>query len=118
MAILTNGTQTIEAGARTSVWRSVVNAALVSLDALLGVTGALHQTAESGNGLSGDVDGVNTTFVTPEAYIEGTLRVYVNGLRMPGSQIVETDYEAGELDFVSAPLAGSQVIVDYQSVVE
>jgi hypothetical protein len=58
------------------------------------------------------VDGVNTTFTTCLPAVTGTLRVYLDGMRMtPG-----TDYtvlNATQFAFAVAPSIGSIILVDY-----
>ena len=108
MAILTNGTQTLESGARTSVWRSVVNAAIAVLDNLRGLIGDGPVYGETPTGA---VDGVNDDFTTANSYVSGSLRVYGNGYRFPASQIAEVDDET--FTITPAPGAGAVLIVDY-----
>lgn len=60
--------------------------------------------------VTGDVDGSNTTFTTPQPYVGGTLQVYVNGLAQSG-YITETDPSTGEFDLDVAPLTGDDIHV-------
>ena len=60
----------------------------------------------------GLINGTNTVFSTAYAYITGTLRVFVNGLR----QEMTTDFTettGTTFTFVLAPTTSSRLIIDY-----
>lgn len=63
--------------------------------------------------LSGETDGVEVTFFTPDFFIEASTRVFLNGM----IQRVIFDYdEAATLDsivFVVAPASGDELQVEY-----
>lgn len=62
----------------------------------------------------GDKDGINKTFVLSENYIQGTTKVYVNGLRM--TRDINYDYiESGARNIIlTLPLtSGDNLLVDY-----
>lgn len=57
-------------------------------------------------------NGVRTQFSIPFGYISGTLQVYVNGvLQMPLTAYTESDPEAGEFTFVTAPASLATILV-------
>jgi hypothetical protein len=63
---------------------------------------------------SGDIDGVNATFQTSSEFEDGTLIVYLNGLRQRSG--LSNDYQIinqQSFSFFSAPLPGDFVLVDY-----
>ena len=59
----------------------------------------------------GVVDGSNTLYATAQPFIAGTLRVYLNGLRLSQPQ----DFVEGDQSFTMnyAPLASDLLVVDY-----
>ena len=64
--------------------------------------------------LSSQVDGSQTTFTLPEAYIEGTLKVYWNGQRqITGVTITEASDTTFRTTF-TAPSA-TYIEVDYEA---
>ena len=71
----------------------------------------------AGGGLSvpetpgGAVNGSNTHFTTAAAYPAGTLRVYLNGLRLLAADVTETG--ASTFDLTTAPLTGDGLLVEY-----
>ena len=60
---------------------------------------------------SGTVNGSNTAFTTANAYIGGTLEVFINGLNQ-GSLVTETDPATGAFT-MDAPSTGDNVQVSY-----
>lgn len=67
--------------------------------------------------LTGAVNGVNTSFTTPEGkYVAGTLQVYANGVLQPlGDAITETTPASGIFTFVTAPATDTQILATYQN---
>lgn len=64
---------------------------------------------------SGTKNGSNTSFTTARGYIAGTLEVFVNGLKQArGTHFTETVPVSGSFTITDAPLAGDNVIVNYQ----
>lgn len=64
---------------------------------------------------TGTVNGSNTSFTTARAYIAGSLEVYVNGLKQyRTTDITETTPSTGTFTFLTAPLTGDVVRVNYQ----
>jgi hypothetical protein len=78
---------------------------------------------KTGRVLIGDTDGANVTFLTPEKFISGTLKVFRNGARL--REGVSDDYTIAEsggpgsgLDSVifnpaAPPKAGDNLVADY-----
>jgi hypothetical protein len=62
----------------------------------------------------GAVNGANTAFTTAVAYASGTLRVYVNGVRLAPADYTETGAAAFTLG--TAPATGDLLRVDYNFV--
>jgi hypothetical protein len=62
--------------------------------------------------LTSQVDGVRTSFVVPESYESGSLRVYLNGQRLSGSMVTETSSTTFDLSEVLAEV-GDALVVDY-----
>lgn len=57
-------------------------------------------------------NGAVTVFSIPFGYIPGTTQVYKNGLlQIPDVDYTESDYEAGELTFITAPAGGTELWV-------
>lgn len=68
--------------------------------------------------VSGSVNGSNTAFTTQNAYIAGTLEVYINGLRQARTtHVAETTPASGVFTLDTAPLTGDIVRVNYQTTV-
>ena len=66
---------------------------------------------------SGSVNSSNTTFTTSSAYIGGSLKVFVNGLKQKTStHFTETTPASGVFTMSDAPLTGDIVTVEYQKV--
>jgi hypothetical protein len=69
--------------------------------------------------LTGDVDGVNTTYATPTNYVAGTFRLVLNGVVYesdhPAFGFTETPPDQVELDV--APLTGEEVTGFYTELV-
>lgn len=64
---------------------------------------------------SGLVNGVNAAFTTAFPYIAGSLKVYRDGQRLfPIDDYTETTPGSGIFTFVTAPVTGSSIKVDYQ----
>jgi hypothetical protein len=65
---------------------------------------------------SGDIDGVNTSFVTPFPYTPGTLLHYLNGqLKVPVNDdgLIEDDPSAGTFTLKEAPKTGDVLQARY-----
>lgn len=64
----------------------------------------------------GNRDGVNSVFILPESYKVGSLRVYLNGLRLQKHSDT-TPYDYGELNnqivFTIPPQNGDLILIDY-----
>ena len=63
---------------------------------------------------SGTIDGTNATFTTSMAFMAGTARVYLNGVRQKSG--AGNDYQevgANTLVFALPPKAGDVILVDY-----
>jgi hypothetical protein len=86
----------------------------------VGGTGNALKTAEKpklvgseAGELTGNIDGINTTFVVPEGeFIAGTARVYRNGIRQRGVDITTTP-ATGTVVMSYAPDVGDNIIIDY-----
>lgn len=66
---------------------------------------------------SGTVNSSNTSFTTAQAYIGGSLQVYVNGLRQKtGTHFTETTPTSGTFTMSDAPITGDILTVSYQKV--
>lgn len=61
----------------------------------------------------GTIDGSNTAFTTAAGYLSTTLRVYLNGIRLAGSDYTETG--SSTFSMTLAPLTGDLLRVDYGS---
>lgn len=70
-------------------------------------------TLVTGGSYTGAINGSNTTFTLPSAYTPGSLRIFIDGVR----QKLTTDYtetpNSGTFTFVTAPLTGTILVVDY-----
>ena len=60
---------------------------------------------------SGDINGVNKTFILSSGYESGKLTVYLNGLEE--KNFVETDSPNGIFDLNEAPLLGDEIVCYY-----
>lgn len=63
-------------------------------------------------------DGFITTFTLRYAYVEGSCRVYLRGLR--NTPLTGYDYEElppQQIMFYNAPITGSNIVVDYKALV-
>ena len=60
----------------------------------------------------GDIDGSNRRFRVPTSYIPGSMRVMLNGLNLPVTEITEFPDE-GLFDLKDAPLVGDVVWCHY-----
>lgn len=63
---------------------------------------------------SGLVNGSNTTYTAANAYIGGSLEVYVNGLYQASSHVTETSPSAGTFTLDVAPATGDNIQIAYQ----
>ena len=65
--------------------------------------------------LSSSLDGSTVTFTVPDTFRSGTLRVWVNGLRLtPGTDFTEgANYRTFTLTGEDAPESGENMIVEY-----
>ena len=77
----------------------------------------LNLTGSGLDGLTGLVNGTNTTFSTPQGvYQPGTLKVWRNGvLEVLGDAIIQTDPTTGVFDFADAPETGDQILAEYET---
>jgi len=97
-----------------------VNAGETGLETAAIPTGVtLVREASTGDAtrLGGDIDSLNTTYTTTEAYKTGTLMVFLNGLlqiRGAGNDWTETSAAAGTFDFVAAPDTGDIISTLYE----
>lgn len=68
---------------------------------------------------TGTVNGSNAIFTCANAYVAGSLIVYRDGQRMKsgGADYTETTPASGIFTFITAPVSGSVIYVDYQKVV-
>jgi hypothetical protein len=75
--------------------------------------GSSFATNETPTGL---VNGSNTLFTFPEAYVPGTLQLFRDGqlLTPGGADYSETNPAAGTVTFVTAPATGSVILGSYQ----
>jgi len=63
---------------------------------------------------TGDIDGVNMTFVVPDPYYSGTMMVYLRGLRqIPGTDFTET---ANGFIMAEPPETDDVLICDYRKI--
>lgn len=64
---------------------------------------------------SSSLDGSTVTFTTPDTYLTGTLRVWINGLRItPGTDFTEgANHRTFTLTGEDAPESGENMIVEY-----
>ena len=80
--------------------------------------GTLPDSSGSGSevteNLTGQVNGLNTTFVTSQKYVAGRIRVYYNGLRQLIGDDISESAERNSVTFTFAPLSGDKVVVDYE----
>jgi hypothetical protein len=62
--------------------------------------------------LIGDIDGINDTFLTEDKFLQGSIKVYVNGLRLTRG---DHYYEYGNYGILLAvaPSRGMKIVVDY-----
>jgi hypothetical protein len=73
-------------------------------------SGSLEET----HPLSGDQDGVNTTFTTPKSFVLGSTKVYINGLvYILGVDYTETDSSTIELT-TFVPFSTDQLFVEFR----
>lgn len=73
------------------------------------------QSWVSNRSLSPAPNGSTTLFTTPEAYIAGTTRLYLNGQRL----FLTGDYtetSSNSLTFTVAPYTADMLLVDYRTV--
>jgi len=61
---------------------------------------------------SGSINGSNTVFTTANSFVTGSTRVYLNGIRQKKTDDY-TETAGNQFSFVSAPLTGDNLIVDY-----
>ena len=64
---------------------------------------------------SGLINGTNAVFTTGQAYVGGTLQVYINGIRQGITHAVETTPASGVFTLDAAPLTGDNLEVSYQT---
>lgn len=72
-------------------------------------------TRVTGEVPSGDIDGINVTFVTNNNFVSESLEIFLNGLKL--SRGVGNDYtESSPNNFIMnyAPLPGDKIEVNYQ----
>lgn len=84
-------------------------------DVTINSTGGVATNLVDNETPTGLVNGVNTVFTTAFSFSTGTTHLYRNGLRQQlggGNDYTET--AANQITFVSAPLLGDILIIDYQ----
>lgn len=87
-----------------------LSAAIAAVSSGGGGTGAMTFSETPG----GSINGSNKNFTTANAFHVGRLAVFLNGLRQrPGQDYNETSTTS--FTFISAPLTGDTISVDYQS---
>jgi hypothetical protein len=65
--------------------------------------------------LAGTVDGVNDTFTTPEAYLAGTIKVYVNGVvPLVGDDDGWTEIDNTSVQLKEIPQSGDTIQAYYR----
>lgn len=65
---------------------------------------------------SGSVNGSNKSFTTASAYIGGSLKVFINGIKQKTSvHFTETSPASGTFTMDDAPLSGDLITVEYQT---
>lgn len=75
---------------------------------IVGGEGAAMQKAN----LSSQIDGSTTVFTVPEAYVSGSLRVYLNGIRQILS-VTFTETTATTFTLSFTPVTGDYLSIDY-----
>jgi len=99
--------------ARTMSAGWVVGNGVYAEDILAGASSFVPQEVPTGT-----VNGTNKVFTTSQAYVGGTLEVYVNGLRQKGTtHFVETTPSSGTFTMDEAPITGDIIDVRYQTAV-
>ena len=64
--------------------------------------------------ITGNRNSANKTFTLSAAYVLGTTRVFVNGLRYtPGASYDYIEIESNQITFTNAPDPGDLITVDY-----
>lgn len=66
-----------------------------------------------GEAPAGTINGSNTVFVLTNTPVAGSEQVYLNGIRQRRGAGLEYTIAGGTITFVSAPLAGDSILVDY-----
>lgn len=62
----------------------------------------------------GDIDGINTVFVTANNFVAGSTRVFYNGIRITlGSGKAYTESATNQITLSFAPQSGDELILDY-----
>lgn len=69
--------------------------------------------------LAGDIDGANTTFSTPTAYLAGTLRRIVNGVTYDSSDdyFGWSEVDDYDIEVVTPPPVGTTNMAQYEEAV-
>lgn len=64
--------------------------------------------------LIGDIDGVNTTFVTyDKRFIASTLKIFVAGVLLTSTEFTVVDAISGEIELITAPQINDKVVATY-----
>lgn len=65
---------------------------------------------------TGSVNGSNTAFTASRAYVPGSLKVFVNGLRLSKTMFTETTPTTGAFTIADAPLTGDVVDIEFDFI--
>lgn len=103
-------------GVAAATYGDATHVAQVTVDAKGRVTGATNVAISGTNGTfnetpGGTINSSNTSFTTAASYTSGTLRVYLNGIRLAGADYSETG--STTFSMVTAPVTGDLLRVDY-----
>jgi hypothetical protein len=80
------------------------------------LVGNLSATAFVSNEVpGGSVNSSNVDFTAAASMTSGTLKVYQNGVRMKGGGVDFTQGSGVNFSFVTAPLTGDLILIDYQT---
>lgn len=100
-----------------------VSAPLTGSNILATYTTSSSQMINGSNSLisdetpTGTINGTNKVFTTNSAYIAGSLKVFINGLKQKtGTHFAETTPTSGTFTMDDAPITGDIITVEYQTV--
>lgn len=86
-------------------------------DILIGILDMIVRNASdfTDYGVTGAVNSSNTAFQTTYEFVPGTLKLYLNGVRLfRGGGIDYTEGSGKNFSFVTAPVTNDQIIADYK----